>query len=103
MLQNSLCSKALHVSKKKKKKNSYSCEKICPIIFETIPKNFLSGFSPKNKNNNWDSTGLTGKSESRFMSALNIVCICLAELFPTPLKQWSYEKMKNWICQSGSD
>ena len=86
-----------------KKKKFLQLREICPIIFETIPKNFLPGFSPKNKNNNWDSTGLTGKSESRFMSALNIVCICLAELFPTPLKQWSYEKMKNWICQSGSD
>ena len=67
------------------------------------PQKLFTWISPKNKNNNWDSTGLTGKSESRFMSALNIVCICLAELFPTPLKQWSYEKMKNWICQSGSD
>ena len=73
--------------KKKKKKKKKICEKICPIIFETNPKNFLPGFSPKNKNNNWDLTGLTGKSESRFMSALNIVCICLAELSPTPLKQ----------------
>lgn len=86
MSQNSLCSKALHVSKKKKKKIPTVVRK-CPIIFETIPKNFLPGFPPKNKNNNWNSTGLTGKSESRFMSALNIVCICLAELYPTPLKQ----------------
>lgn len=79
-----------------KKKKFLQLWEICPIIFETIPKNFLPGFSLKNKNINWDSTGLTGKSESRFMSALNIVCICLAELFFNPLKTvilWKDEKL----------